>query len=131
MATHIGSEGALYSGANAVAEVRSFEVTESSATADTTSMGDTAETHTATLTSWEGSCTAWWDETDTTGQETFTIGASVTAEFAPEGNGTTGDISYAGTATVTGRTIRSSHDGVVEASFTFKGNGALTRTVAS
>ncbi len=131
MATHIGSEGALYSGANAVAEVRSFEVTESSATADTTSMGDTAETHTATLTSWEGSCTAWWDETDTNGQETFTIGASLSVTFAPEGNGTSGDVSYVGTATVTGRTVRSSHDGVVEASFTLKGNGALVRTATA
>ena len=131
MATHVGSEGIFATGANTVAEVRSFEVTETMGTADTSSMGDVAETHIGTLSSWEGTCDCWWDETDTSGQEAFTIGASVSIDFAPEGNDTTGDISYEGTATVTGRTIRSSHDGVVEASFSFKGNGALTRTVAS
>lgn len=131
MATHFGNEGALYSGANAVAEIRSFEVNETAGTADTTSMGDTAETHVSALTSWEGSCSAHWDESDTNGQETFTIGASVSVTFAPEGNGTSGDISYVGTCTITGRTVRSSHDSVVEASFTMKGNGALVRTATA
>ena len=128
MASHAGKEGAVKFGANAIAEVRSYEVTETGETADTTSMGDTAMSHVATLTSWEGSVEAWWDETDTNGQETMTIGASVTAIFAPEDNGTSGDISYVGTATVTGITRRAAHDGIVEASFSLKGNGALVRT---
>jgi hypothetical protein len=47
-----------------------------------------------------------------------------------EGN-TTGDHKLSGTVLVTGRTITGSFDGLVEASITFQGTGALTEgTVA-
>ena len=58
------------------------------------------------------------------GQVSFAVGSSVTLAVYPEGD-TSGDTYYSGTAIVTGRTITSSFDGMVEASFTLQGTGAL------
>ena len=72
----------------------------------------------------------YWDETDTSGQGALTVGAEVTLNFYPEG-ATSGDTYYGGTAIVTGRTINSSFDGLVEASLTLQGSGALTETTVA
>lgn len=125
MATHAGSEGTVKSGANAIAEIRSFSLEESADTIEDTTMGDTSRTYLTGLKTFSGSVDVFWDETDTNGQVSFSVGASVTLAVYPEG-ATSGDTYYSGTAIVTGRTITSSFDGMVEASFTLQGSGALT-----
>lgn len=127
MATHAGSEGTVKSGANAIAEVRSFSLEESADTIEDTTMGDTSRTYLTGLKTFSGSVDVFWDETDTDGQVSFAVGSSVTLAVYPEGD-TAGDTYYSGTAIVTGRTITSSFDGMVEASFTLQGTGALTAT---
>jgi len=127
MATHTGSEGTVKVGANAIAEIRSFSLEESADTLEDTTMGDTARTYKSSLTTFTGSVDVFWDETDTTGQGALTIGASVTLNVYPEGD-TSGDTYYTGTAIVTGVTRSSSFDGLVEASITVQGSGALTAT---
>ena len=130
MATHAGSEGTVKVGANAIAEIRSFSVEETGETIDVSSMGDTARTYLVGLKTYTASIDCLWDETNTTGQGALTVGASVTLNLYPEG-ATAGDIYYTGSAIVTGRTITSSHDGLVELSISCQGSGALTRTVAA
>ena len=125
MATHAGSEGTVKSGANAIAEVRSFSLEESADTIEDTTMGDASRTYLTGLKTFSGSVDVFWDETDTDGQVSFSVGSSVTLAVYPEGD-TAGDTYYSGTAIVTGRTITSSFDGMVEASFTLQGSGALT-----
>ena len=125
MATHTGSEGTVKVGSNAIAEIRSFSIEESADTLEDTTMGDAARTYKPSLTSWSGSVEVYWDETDTNGQVALTVGAEVTLNVYPEGS-TTGDSYLTGSAIVTGRTINSSFDGMVEASITVQGNGALT-----
>lgn len=125
MATHKGSEGTVKVGSNAVAEIRSFSLTQSADTLEDTSMGDTARTYLSSLTNFSGSVDCFWDETDTSGQGALTIGASVTLNLYPEGD-TAGDTYYSGTAIVTGIDINSSFDGMVEASISVQGSGALT-----
>jgi len=125
MATHKGSEGTVKVGANAIAEVRSFSISETGDTIEDTTMGDAARTYKPSLTSWSGSVEVYWDETDTTGQVALTVGAEVTLNVYPEGSSTGADY-LTGSAIVTGRTINSSFDGMVEASITVQGNGALT-----
>ena len=125
MATHKGSEGTVKVGANAVAEVRSFSISSTADTIEDTTMGDAARTYKPSLTSWSGSVEVYWDETDTSGQVALTVGAEVTLNVYPEGS-TSGDSYLTGSAIVTGRTINSSFDGMVEASITVQGNGALT-----
>ena len=127
MATHAGSEGTVKSGANDIAEIRSFSLEESADTIEDTTMGDASRTYLTGLKTFSGSVDVFWDETDTDGQVSFSVGSSVTLAVYPEGD-TAGDTYYSGTAIVTGRTITSSFDGMVEASFTLQGTGALTAT---
>ena len=127
MATHAGSEGTVKSGANAIAEIRSFSLEETADTIEDTTMGDASRTYLTGLKTFSGSVDVFWDETDTDGQVSFSVGSSVTLAVYPEGD-TAGDTYYSGTAIVTGRTITSSFDGMVEASFTLQGSGALTAT---
>lgn len=127
MATHAGSEGTVKVGANAIAEIRSFSVDERADTLEDTTMGDTARTYKSSLTTWTGSVDVYWDETDTTGQGALTIGSEVTLNLYPEG-ATSGDTYMTGSAIVTGVSVSSSFDGMVEASISVQGNGALTYT---
>jgi hypothetical protein len=127
MATHAGSEGTVKVGSNAIAEIRSFSLEETADTLEDTTMGDTARTYKSSLTTFTGSVDVFWDETDTSGQGALTIGASVTLNVYPEGDAS-GDTYYSGSAIVTGVTRSSSFDGLVEASITVQGSGALTAT---
>lgn len=127
MATHKGSEGVVKVGANTVAEVRSWTIAESADTLEDTSMGDTARTFKSSLTTFTGSLDVFWDETDTTGQGALTIGAEVTFAVYPEGD-TSGDTYYTGTAIVTEVSRTAAFDGLVEASVSLQGTGALTET---
>jgi hypothetical protein len=125
MATHAGSEGTVKSSANDVLQIRSYSLEETADTIEDTTMGDTSRTYLSSLKTFSGSVDVFWDEEDTTGQGSFTVGSSVTLAVYPEGD-TSGDTYYSGSAIVTGRTITGSFDGMVEATFTLQGTGALT-----
>lgn len=131
MATHTGSEGTVKVGTagsdTAIAEIRSFSIEETADTLETTSMGDSPRTYVASLKQFTGSIDVFWDETNTGGQTALTVGASVTLNLYPEG-ATSGDTYYGGTAIVTGRTINSTFDGLVEMTISVQGSGALTET---
>lgn len=130
MANHTGSEGTVHVGTNAVAEIRSYSISETADTIEDTSMGDTSRTYKSSLKSFSGSIDVFWDESDTTGQGALTVGSDVTIKFYPEGSAT-GDTYLYGSAIVTGKTINGSFDGMVEASITVQGTGALTTGTAS
>lgn len=131
MAVHHGKLGKVKIGTtNTVAEVTKFSISESVSTADATSMGDTAETHTVGIPSWSGKIEANYDPADTNGQVALTIGASLTLGLYTEGDGT-GKKYLSGTATVTGLTIDASFTDNVKFSADIKGNGALTRATAA
>ena len=128
MATHKGSEGTVKVGSgDTVAEIRSYSIEESADTLEDTSMGDSARTYKPSLTSFSGSLDVFWDETDTSGQGALSIGSEVTLNVYPEGD-TAGDTYYSGSAIVTGVSRTGSFDGLVEASISVQGNGALTES---
>lgn len=127
MANHLGTEGQVKVASNTVAEVRSFSLDISADTVEDTVMGDTWKTHQVTQKEWSGSIECFWDETDTNGQMTMTEGASVTLNLYPEGS-TSGDTYYTGTALITGIAFKEAHNGLGEATFQFKGTGALSKT---
>jgi len=130
MANHKGSEGTVHVGTAAIAEIRSYSISETSDTVEDTTMGDSARTYKASLKTFSGSVDVYWDETDTTGQGALSVGSEVTIKFYPEGS-TTGDTYMYGSAIVTGKTVTASFDGMVEASITIQGTGALTTGTAS
>lgn len=125
MANHTGSEGHLAIGANTIAELKSWSLSVSASTIDDTELSDSWMTKKAGLNSWSGGCEAYWDETDTNGQEALTIGTSVTGNFHPEG--ATGTL-YSGTMLVTSIERSASVDGMVEVAFSFEGTGTLTQS---
>lgn len=129
MATFSGSGGTVLVGSDAIGEIKTYTVDESMDTLEDTSMGDTSRTYKASLKSFSGSCDVMFDDTDTA-QQAMTVGSEVTMSFQMEGN-TTGDHKLSGTVLITGRSISASFDGLVEASLSFQGTGALTEgTVA-
>ena len=127
MATHKGSEGTVKSGANAIAEIRSYTITETADTLEDTTMGDASRTYLASLKTFSGSIDCFWDETDTNGQLTLDPGSTVTINIYPEGS-TSGDTYYTGSVIITEKSVTASFDGMVEASFSFQGTGALSET---
>ena len=128
MANHTGNGGAVKIGANTVAEMLDWSLTEGVNVIDDTVVGDAADTHQVGTTNWSGSVNCYWDETDATGQEAMTIGASVELHLEPDG-AATGDIDFNGTATINSIERASANNSIVTANFSFTGNGALTRTV--
>jgi len=130
MTTHTGKDGVVEVGANEVAEVTDFTVTETADTVEDHAKGDTAKTHLTTFTSWTAEVSCHWDPSDTNGQEALTIGASVTLSLYPDDN-QNGDRKLSGTATVTGITTESPLEGLVSRRLSLQGNGALTASTVS
>ena len=127
MATHKGSEGVVKVGSNTVAEVRDWSITITSDTVEDTSMGDSARSYKPSLTSASGSISVFWDETDSTGQGAMTAGAEETLNLYPEG-ADSGDTYYTLSAIITEEGASASFDGMVEATFSFQANGAVSKT---
>lgn len=130
MATHTGNGGAVYVGANAVAEIRDWSLEQTSEVVADTTMGDAWVTNKATLKSWTSSFNAYWDETDTNGQEALTVGSEITLNLYPEGNSSTSTY-WSGSCIVTSVSKSASFDGMIEASFSVTGNGALTQSTVA
>ena len=128
MAVHKGSEGTVKVGVNGILEIRSYSIEESADTLETSTMGDTARSYVPSLTTFTASVDVYWDENDTNGQGALSIGAEVTLNVYPEGDSST-DTYYTGSAIVTGVTRTASFDGLVEASITLQGTGALTESI--
>jgi hypothetical protein len=126
MATHVGSEGTIKIGADVVGELRSFSLESTAETIEDTSMGDTNRSYKVGLKTFTGTASVYFDETDA-GQTALVAGAEITLNVYPEG-ASSGDTFYTGSAIVTGKTINSSFDGMVEAEVSFQGNGALTES---
>ena len=126
MASHTSVEGVVTVGGNVVAELRSMNLETSAEMIDATTLTSTSKVNKAGTKSFTGSIDCFWDETDTNGQITLIEGASITVVYLFEGN-TSGDYNYSFTALVNSVSISSSVDGMVEASFSFTGTGAITR----
>lgn len=130
MATHAGSEGKVFIGVAQVAEVRSWSLEVTADTVDASIIGTQWRKNQATIKSWSGSFDAFWDESDATGQGALAAGATVTLNLYPEGNAT-GATYWSGEAIVTSVAYSGSFDGIVEATFSFTGSGALDEETVS
>jgi predicted secreted protein len=130
MATHAGSVGKVFIGTSQVAEVKSWSLEVTSDTVDASIIGTQWRKNQATIKSWSGSFDGFWDETDTTGQGALAVGATVTLNLYPEGDAT-GATFWTGDAIVTSIAYSGSFDGIVEATFSFTGSGALDEDTVS
>ena len=108
----------------AMGEVRSFNISESADTIETSVMGQTARTYVSSLTSAEISVDVYWDDADAA-QLVMDAGAGIIFEWNPTGTGS-GEKKYSGAANITSKEISVSFDGMVEGSFTAQVTGAVT-----
>jgi len=126
MATHTGSAGIVKVGTNAVAEVRSFTLDTSAEILEDTALTDTSRTYAVGKKGATVSVECWWDETDTNGQIAIAEGNQVTLNLYPEGSDS-GDYYFSGTYLITGQSVSTPTDGIIESTFSATMTGALTR----
>lgn len=133
MATATGSSGVVKIGLNGgsvavVGEVRSFSIETSADTIEDSVVGDSARTYKAGLESSTVSIECYWDGADAP-QTDLDGRVDVDFEIYPTGTGT-GEKYYTGGGIVTSKSINTSFDGMVEASFSIQVSGAVTEATA-
>ena len=134
MATITGNNGAVTLNGNSVAAVRNFSVEMTADTIETTTMGVDVRTYITGLSSFSGSADVYFDAADfDTYESSFNptaglVGTSGVAVklYIAENYASTSDYAFTGNVVVTGYTVNSSMDGMVEASISFQGTGATT-----
>ena len=131
--TYTGESGTVEFGSSSsqsvVASVRSFTIDQETQTIEDTVMGSVDRTYKAGLSQFSGSMDVYFRD-DNTGQlDLFNaIGSDTTStiNLYPSGTGT--GVKLSGNVIITGHSVSSNFDGMVEASITFQGSGALVRT---
>lgn len=119
-----------------VLAVRNFSIELTADTIETTTMGVDVRTYLKGLSSWSGSADVYFDDANYTGGASVIAALNPTRSLSPVGEGTvtielylndTAD-KFAGEVIVTGFTVNSSMDGMVEASLSFQGSGTCAFT---
>lgn len=134
MASFVGNAGAIKINGAAVAELRTWSIEMTSDTIENTVMGDSTRQYVKGLSTFSGTADAYWDPAHFTGTtnidgEIFgSVGDSGAALIVyPEGDiGSGTDKVLTGNIIITGYTVNGSFDGMIEASISFQGTGALT-----
>jgi len=126
MANHTGTSGLVKVGTNTVAEVRSFTINTTSELLEDTTLTDTSKTYQVGKKGATVSVECFWDETDTNGQIAIAEGSQVALNLYPEG-ADSGDYYFSGTWLISGNSISTPTDGIIEATFDATLTGALTR----
>jgi predicted secreted protein len=117
-----------------IAAVRTFSIELTRDTIETSTMGTDVRTYLTGLSSWSGSADIYFDPAASTG--TIATHAVLNPTSGTVGQGTLSVELYladtagkfAGEVIITGFTVNSSMDGMVEASISFQGSGACTYT---
>tara|TARA_Y100000114_G_scaffold123372_1_gene118927 strand:+ start:1100 stop:1486 length:387 start_codon:yes stop_codon:yes gene_type:complete len=126
MATHTGSEGTVKIGSAVLAHIRSFNLNIQTDVIEDTALGNSFRTFKTGLSQATADLEVFFDETDTA-QNALDPGSQLTLELYPEG-AESGDTYFTGTVIVTSKTVTSTVDGMVEASFSAQFTGGVTET---
>jgi len=135
MSIFTGNDGKVRIGSTDLAAVRNFSIEMTADTIETSTMGTDVRTYVKGMSSWSGSADIYFDESeygsvypnlcDTSGHA---VGAGTSTIKLVLQDGASNDIWFSGAIIVTGVTINSTMDGLVEASISFQGSGDLTFT---
>jgi predicted secreted protein len=117
-----------------IAAVRNFSIELTRDTIETSTMTTDVRTYLTGLSSWSGSADIYFDPASSTGTIASHAVLNPTSGTVGQGslsvelylNDTAGK--FAGEVIITGFTVNSSFDGMVEASISFQGTGACTYT---
>jgi predicted secreted protein len=125
----VGHEGSVSVASGAMGNAKAWSLDVTQETVDTTDFDSNGwKESTATLNSWSGSITAIFDASGTAEgalQTGLTGGSSVALELTLGGGTGSYDV-YSGSAIITGQSVTNDVNGIVEATFSFEGTGALT-----
>jgi predicted secreted protein len=129
-----GNNGAIIVGGVTLAAVRNFSVEMTRDTIETTIMGKDVRTYVGGMSSFSGSADIYFDPAASTG--TFATHSVLNPTQGTVGSGTLSVELYlndtagkfSGEVIITGFTVSSAMDGMVEASISFQGSGACTFT---
>ena len=133
MATIVGNDGSIALGGVGLINVRNFSCDITADTIETTTMGVDSRTYVRGLAGWSGSADVYVDPANLTGgasaiSKLITTGGTVgdsTATF--RGNlSASGANNLQGAVIITGFSINSTMDGLVEGTVSFTGSGAVT-----
>ena len=131
MPTMIGNDGSIVVGSTTLAAVRNFSIDITSDTIETSVMGQGTRSYVKGLSTYSGTADIYFDPAEFDGAEsTFnpTVGAvgsaPIAGRFYLDQDATNDVVFYANSMIVTGYTVNSSMDGMVEASLSFQGSGA-------
>lgn len=134
MTAYVGNAGVVQidddtGTAQTVAEVRSYSIEQTSDTIEKTVMGNSTRQYVKGMSTFSGTADVFWDPTHFTtidlNPTVGSVGATskvVTLRIYPTGSGT----SWSGEVVVTGYTVNGTTDGMIEASISFQGTGAVS-----
>ena len=139
MAVLTGNNGQITVGGTTVLNVRNFSVDIKADTIETTTMGVDARTYLKGLSSWSGSADIYLDTANLTGGASVIAGLIATGGVVGDSTaavvlsldvvGSPSNKKFSGNAIITGFSVKSSMDGLVEASISLQGSGAVTWTL--
>lgn len=122
---YTGNAGVIKLNSATLAEITSYSLESSTASIDSTSMGDTARTFVKGLESFTGTADVIYDDAHQTDIPALAGGAdAVSIELFPAGT-TAGLRKITGDVLVTGYSMTGSLDGMITASISFQGSGDL------
>jgi predicted secreted protein len=138
MAILTGNDGKVRVGTADLAAVRSFSIEQTADTIETSVMGTDVRTYVKGMSSWSGSADIYFDEAEAnTLKDTLNVcssahavGGGSTAVKLVLADGGGDDKWFSGNVIITGFTVNSTMDGLVEASISFQGTGPIVYTIA-
>lgn len=136
MAVLKGYAGSVKAGSTptSTGEIKSFSLSINADVQETTSLGSAWATNVSTIKRWTAKVDAQFDIGDSGQDEfrsAFLAGSSVNLEFYLGGTTGAGNAKYVGSALIDSISIGNDVAGIVSASFSVTGSGALTETSLS
>ena len=130
MATIVGNDGQVAINANAVVSTRNFSVDITSDTIETTTMGTDVRTYVKGMSAWSGSADIYFNTSDyqtdiIPALDTVAVGSSPVGVKFYLDQDASADIVLYGNGIITGYSVSSAMDGLVEATISFQGSGPI------
>jgi predicted secreted protein len=135
MAIITGNDGKVRIGSTDLAAVRNFSIELTADTIETSTMGTDVRTYVKGMSTWSGSADIYFEDSEfgviyanICDTATHAVGDPTSTIKLVLQDGASNDKWFSGNIIVTGTTVNSSMDGLVEASISFQGSGDLTFT---
>lgn len=131
MATIVGNDGQVVLNGQAVVSTRNFSVDMTADTIETSTMGTDVRTYVKGMSAWSGSADIYFNTSDYQANTIITCTSTAAIGSTPIGikfyldQDDSNDVVLYGNGIITGYSVSSSMDGLVEATISFQGSGPI------